>query len=81
LFTSKRFQKDESELVIFVTPRVQENKLKEGTVAPARPASTGETFWVPVPMGIPGIPSFVGENNFGVSSGGATGGGAVGGGG
>jgi len=80
LFTSKRFQKDETELVIFVTPRVLENKLKEGTVAPARPASTGETFWVPVPMGIPGIQSFTEGSNFGISGTG-TGGGNVGGGG
>ncbi|HEY0076393.1 MAG TPA: BON domain-containing protein [Abditibacteriaceae bacterium] len=78
LFSSKRFQKNETELVVFVTPRLLETKLKDGQLAPARPFSTGETEWLPIPMGIPGIPSF--NNNSGFATGATAGGGGAGGG-
>jgi Flp pilus assembly secretin CpaC len=78
LFTSKRFQKNETELVVFITPRLLETKLKDGQLAPARPFSTGETEWLPVPMGISGIPSF--NNNSGFATQSTAGGGGAGGG-
>lgn len=76
LFTSKRYQKDETELMIFVTPKLQENKLKPGTQAPARPVSVGESYAVRVPMGINGIAAFTdsSQNSFAVSSAGGGGG-------
>lgn len=64
LFQSKRFLKNESELVIFVTPRLLESKLKDGQLAPARPYSVGESEAAKVKMGITGIPSFVDSNSF-----------------
>lgn len=80
LFSSKRFQKNETELVIFVTPRLLENKLKPGQLAPARPVSVGESESVPVQMGVPSIPSFVNNSGgFAISAGGAGGGGGGGG--
>ncbi len=68
LFTSKRYQKDETELMIFITPKVQANKLKPGTQAPASAASKGETFAVKVPMGVSGITAFTNENPFAVGT-------------
>lgn len=75
LFSSKRFQKNETELVVFVTPRLLENKLKDGQLAPARPFSTGETEWLPIPMGVPGIPSFNTNSGFATATTSASGGG------
>jgi pilus assembly protein CpaC len=80
LFSSKRFQKNETELVIFVTPRLLENKLKDGQLAPARPYSVGESESAKVTMGITGIPSFVDSNAFLQSSEGGSGGSGSGGG-
>jgi Flp pilus assembly secretin CpaC len=80
LFTSKRFQKDETELVILLTPRLLENKLKPGQLAPARPVAVGESTSVPVFMGVPSIPSFVSGNSFAVGGDGQSGAGGAGGG-
>ena len=76
LFTSKRFQKNETELVIFVTPRLLETKLKDGQMAPARPYSVGESEAAKVVMGTTGIPSFVDNTAFVTNAqGGSAGGG------
>lgn len=58
LFTSKRFQNDETELAIFVTPHVLPNPLKPGEVAPAAPIPVGNTINVGTTTGNPGIASF-----------------------
>ncbi len=77
LFSSKRYQKDETELMIFITPKLQENKLKPGIQAPARSTSVGESTSAQVIMGVQGIPSFTtanSTNNFAVApSGGSAG--------
>lgn len=49
LFTSKRFQRDETELVIFVTPRLLPNPLRAGETAP---------FTVVSGVDNPGTPTF-----------------------
>jgi pilus assembly protein CpaC len=72
LFTSKRFQNDETELAIFVTPRVLANPLKPGEVAPAAPIPVGNTTNISTTTGNPGITSF---NNGGVFSSPSVGGG------
>jgi pilus assembly protein CpaC len=58
LFTSKRFQNDETELAIFVTPRVLPNPLANGATAPAGVVAAGNTVNVGTVMGNPGIASF-----------------------
>jgi pilus assembly protein CpaC len=58
LFTSKRFQNDETELAIFVTPRVLPNPLTNGATAPAGVVAAGNTTNVGTVMGNPGIASF-----------------------
>ncbi len=73
LFSSKRFQKNETELVIFVTPRLLETKLKDGQMAPARPYSVGESESAKVVMGTTGIPSFVDNTAFSTAASGSGG--------
>jgi pilus assembly protein CpaC len=58
LFTSKSFQRGESDLVIFVTPRVLPNVLREGQTAPATPIAVGPSTVVPIELGNPGIQTF-----------------------
>ena len=58
LFTSKRFQNDETELAIFVTPRVLPNPLTAGQVAPVAPIPSGNTVNVGTTTGNPGIATF-----------------------
>ena len=58
LFTSKSFQRGESDLVIFVTPRVLPNVLREGQTAPATPIAVGPSTVAPIQMGNPGIETF-----------------------
>jgi Flp pilus assembly secretin CpaC len=74
LFTSKSFQRGESDLVIFVTPHVLPNVLREGQTAPATPIAVGPSVVVPTEMGNPGIQTFgtIGGSNL---QGGGTGGG------
>ena len=80
LFTSKRFQRDESELVIFVTPTVLPNPLAPGATAPAGVVAVGNSTNIGTVTGNPGIPSFNTGAVFTGPSGGAggTGGGAGG---
>jgi pilus assembly protein CpaC len=73
LFTSKRFQNDETELAIFVTPRVLPNPLKPGEVAPAAPIPVGNTTNVGTTTGNPGIASFNTGALFAPASGGGAG--------
>lgn len=58
LFSSKRFQHDESELVVFVSPTVLPNPLKAGELAPASPFAVGENTNAATVLGNPGIGSF-----------------------
>ncbi len=69
LFTSRRFQRQESELVIFVTPRVVPNLLSPGMTAPAGVVSVGNTTNVGPTLGNPGIPGFNTGAVFNVGSG------------
>jgi len=74
LFSSKRFQKGESDLVIFVTPRLLPNNLA-GRVAPATPIAIGPSTVAPTELGNPGIQTFSTIGGSGVQPGGASGGG------
>ncbi len=58
LFTSKRFQNDQSELIIFVTPRVRITEMAPGETAPAAVTAAGNTTNVGATLGNPGISSF-----------------------
>ena len=58
LFKSKRFQRGESDLVIFVTPRLLPNVLGEGQFAPTTPVAVGPSTVAPIIMGNPGIRTF-----------------------
>jgi Flp pilus assembly secretin CpaC len=58
LFKSKRFQHNESDLVIFVTPRVVENPLLPGTSAPVSVVAEGPSTIAPITLGNPGIQTF-----------------------
>jgi pilus assembly protein CpaC len=79
LFKSKRFLKNETELVILIRPRLLENKLKDGQQAPARPFSVGDSQSVPVQLGVPSIPSFNNSGIFGIGGAGGSGGSSGGG--
>jgi len=81
LFTSRRFQRSETELVIFVTPRLLPNPLSGGRLAPAAPIPVGNTTNIATTTGNPGIASFNTGSTFSTAGGGAPGGGAGGGGG
>jgi pilus assembly protein CpaC len=74
LFTSKRFQRNETELVIFVTPTVLPNPLAPGTTAPAGVVAVGNTTNVGTVTGNPGIASF---NSGAIFTPAGTGGGAT----
>ena len=58
LFKSKRFQDSQTELVIFVTPRVLPNTLSPGTLAPAGVVAAGNTINAGTVLGNPGIAQF-----------------------
>ena len=58
LFSSKRFQNEQTELVIFVTPRVQVTPLAPGETAPAAVTAVGNNSNVATKLGNPGISSF-----------------------
>jgi len=58
LFQSKRFQRSQTELVIFVTPRVLPNPLKPGEVAAASPVAVGNNSNIATIEGNPGIAEF-----------------------
>ena len=58
LFTSKRFQNDQTELIIFVTPRVRTTEMAPGETAPAAVTAAGNTTNVGATLGNPGISSF-----------------------
>jgi len=69
LFSSKRYETGETDLVIFVTPRVLPNPLADGNTAPAAVTAVGPNTTSAVALGNAGIQSFstLGQ---GVSSGG-----------
>jgi pilus assembly protein CpaC len=71
LFKSKRFQRNETELVIFVTPRVLPNTLTNGQTAPAGVVSAGNTTNVATKLGNPGIASFDSGRSVGTGGGAA----------
>jgi Flp pilus assembly secretin CpaC len=58
LFKSKRFERNESELVIFVTPRVITNTLDEGQTAPGGVVAADNTVNAGTVLGNPGITTF-----------------------
>ena len=60
LFQSKRFQDAQTELVIFVTPRVLPNPLAPGETAPAGVTAVGNTSNSGTVLGNPGITQFNG---------------------
>lgn len=62
LFTSKRYERGETDLAIFVTPRVLPNPLKPGTTAPSSVVAAGNTTNVGTILGNPGINSFSNGN-------------------
>ncbi len=74
LFTSKSFQRGESDLVIFVTPRVLPNVLREGQTAPATPIAIGPSTVAPTVLGNPGIQTFDSIGGANLQSGGTGGG-------
>lgn len=71
LFTSKRYEKGETDLVIFMTPRVLPNPLSEGNTAPAAVSAVGPNTTAAVTLGNAGIQTF-GTLGQGVSSGGGS---------
>jgi pilus assembly protein CpaC len=76
LFTSKRFLRGESDLVIFVTPRVIANPLLPGQSAVSTPIAVGPSTVAPTVMGNSGIATFGTIGGTGVQP--ATGGGGAG---
>ena len=60
LFQSKRFQDSQTELVIFVTPRVLPNPLAPGETAFAGVMAVGNNSNSGTVLGNPGIPQFNG---------------------
>lgn len=58
LFSSKRFQNEQTELIIFVTPRVQVTPLAPGETAPAAVTAVGNNSNIATKLGNPGISSF-----------------------
>ncbi|MBV9470110.1 MAG: BON domain-containing protein [Abitibacteriaceae bacterium] len=81
LFSSRRYQRNETELVIFVTPTVLPNPLQPGTLAPAGVVAVGNTTNAGTVLGNPGINSFNSGTSFGIGSGSSGGGGGGAGGG
>lgn len=75
LFTSKRYETGETDLVIFVTPRVLPNPLSDGNTAPAAVTAVGPSTTTAVTLGNAGIQSFSSLGT-GISSGGGGGGGS-----
>jgi pilus assembly protein CpaC len=73
LFTSKRYQNDQTDLVVFVTPKVLPNPLPPGQTAPAGVVAAGNTTNASTVLGNPGIPGFSGFIT-GAGNGGGTGG-------
>ena len=73
LFQSKRYQNFQSELVIFVTPRVLPNPLAPGETAAAGVAAAGNTINTGTVLGNPGIPQFNTGGAFSVTGNGGTG--------
>jgi len=71
LFTSKRYESGETDLVIFMTPRVLPNPLGDGNTAPAAVTSVGPNTTAAVTLGNAGIQTF-GTLGQGVSSGGGS---------
>ncbi len=55
LFTSKRFQNNQTELVIFVTPRLLANPLPAGTTAAAGVVAVGNNSNIGTILGNPGL--------------------------
>jgi pilus assembly protein CpaC len=78
LFSSTRYENDQSDLVIFVTPRVLPNPLTDGGTAPAAVTAVGPNTTTAVTLGNAGFQSF---DSSGSSGGGNSGGGNGGGGG
>jgi len=76
LFTSKQFLNNQSELAIFVTPRVLPNSLLPGQLAPADVYANGNTTNVGTTLGNPGISSFNSGASVTGSGGGASSGGS-----
>lgn len=58
LFRSKQFQRNQTELVIFVTPRVLPNTLPAGTTAFAGTSISDNTINLGTQMGNPGLATF-----------------------
>lgn len=76
LFQSKRFQRSESELIIFVRPTVIANTLAPGQTAPGGAVAADNTFNLGTTLGNPGIGSFNTGTTFqSAGSGGGTSGG------
>lgn len=75
LFTSKRFQRGETDLVIFVTPRLLPNVLLPGQVAPTAPIAVGPSTVAATTLGNPGIQTFSTIGGAGVQPGSAAAGG------
>lgn len=69
LFTSKRYESGETDLVIFMTPRVLANPMTDGNTAPAAVTAVGPNSTAAVTLGNAGIQTF-GTLGQGVSSGG-----------
>jgi len=72
LFTSKRYESGETDLVIFMTPRVLANPMTDGNTAPAAVTAVGPNSTAAVTLGNAGIQTF-GTLGQGVSSGGGGG--------
>lgn len=72
LFTSKRYERGETDLVIFMTPRVLPNPITEGSTAPAAVTAFGPNTTAAVALGNAGIQTF-GTLGQGVSAGGGGG--------
>ncbi len=71
LFKSRRFQRSESELIIFVKPTVLTNTLEDGQTAPGGVVAADNTVNIGTILGNPGIGSFNTASSVGSSSGGS----------
>jgi len=76
LFRSKQFQRNQTELVIFVTPRVLPNTLPAGTTAFAGTSISDNTTNMGTQMGNPGLATFNDGSAIVAQSAGGGGGGA-----
>jgi Flp pilus assembly secretin CpaC len=76
LFRSKQFQRNQTELVIFVTPRVLPNTLPAGTTAFAGTSISDNTTNVGTQLGNPGLATFNDGSAIVAQSAGGGGGGA-----